>query len=1123
MSSVQVQISQLPPAGPITGTEAVPIVQNGQTLRTTTGAIASGPALTATFLTQSQETSLVNSRYLSTSTGLGLTDGGPTSFLRLSLNGASGSLETVASGIVVKNGSNAVVSRSIAVSGLGLAVANANGTGGNPTLSLNGIAGAIANLGGTGFIGIVGGTTATERLIAGTANQITVANGNGAAGNPTILIADDPTLPGTGAMRVPVGTNAQQPAGINGQIRYNSDILAFEGYSNGGWGTFLTAGGVLSFSGGTTGLTPSVPIGGNVVLGGTVVPAHGGTGANTLTGYVKGNGTSAMTASTTIPNSDITGLGTMATQNASAVAITGGTITGTGISGATITGSTIDGTTIGAGTAAAGTFTTVAMTSGTVSSTPVNPTDIVNKDYADSLASGLNYHQPANYATTAALAAYTYNNGASGVGATITANANGALSLGGGSPTATQRVLIKDEPGAAAAYNGVYVVTNAGSPSTPFVLTRATDYDTTGAGTNEIDQGDYILVISGTLASTAWVQQTPLPITIGTTTLTYVQFNAPVTYSAGTGLTLAGTTFSITNTGVSAASYGSASQVPVLAINAQGQVTSASNTSIAISSSAVSGLAASATTDTTNAANITSGTLPSARLSGSYTGITGVGTLVAGTWNASTIGVGYGGTGLTATPTNGQLAIGNGSGYSLANLSAGTNVTITNTAGGITISATPSFGGTVTSVNMTVPSFLTVSGNPITTSGTLAVAYSGTALPVANGGTGAGTLTGYLYGNGTSAFTASTTIPNSAITGLGTMSTQNAGAVAITGGTIEGTTVGATTASIVRGTTVTATIQFTGSGAGLTSIPNSATTATAVNTASTIVARDASGNFAAGTITAALNGNASTATSATTATTATSATTASNVALGAANQVVYQTGSGATSFITAPSSSNTYLSWNGTSFTWAAAGTGTVTSVAVSGGTTGLTTSGGPVTTSGTITFAGTLVAANGGTGLSTYTVGDLLYASGTSALSKLALGTSGYVLTAGASAPAYVAQSTLSVGNATTATNIGGGAAGSLPYNTGSGATAFLALGTTGYVLTAGASAPAYVAQSTLSVGSATNATNTAITANSTNAPYYLTFVSATSGNLPQLVNSTITCNPSTGAITGGISGGTF
>ena len=148
----------------------------------------------------------------------------------------------------------------------------------------------------------------------------------------------------------------------------------------------------------------------------------------------------------------------------------------------------------------------------------------------------------------------------------------------------------------------------------------------------------------------------------------------------------------------------------------------------------------------------------------------------------------------------------------------------------------------------------------------------------------------------------------------------------------------------------------------------------------------------------------------------------------------------------------------------------TVSSVQVSGGTTGLTASGGPITTSGTITLAGTLIASNGGTGFSSYTTGDMLFASGASAISKLSLGTTNFVLTAGASAPQYVAQSTLAVG---TATNLAGGSAGASPYQTGSGATTFLSLGTSGHVLTAGASAPQYVAQSTLSVGTATNIAN--------------------------------------------------
>jgi hypothetical protein len=176
-----------------------------------------------------------------------------------------------------------------------------------------------------------------------------------------------------------------------------------------------------------------------------------------------------------------------------------------------------------------------------------------------------------------------------------------------------------------------------------------------------------------------------------------------------------------------------------------------------------------------------------------------------------------------------------------------------------------------------------------------------------------------------------------------------------------------------------------------------------------------------------------------------------------------------------------------------------------------------PINISGTVISLTTVPANLGGTGQSSYTTGDLLYASGSTTLSKLTLGTNGYVLTASGSAPAYVAQSTLSVG---TATNIAGGAAGSVPYNSASGTTTFLALGTSGYVLTAGASAPSYVAQSTLAVGSATN---TGTTASSTAATHYLVFKSATTGNLPELVNSSISVYPSTGVITGGISGGTF
>jgi len=121
------------------------------------------------------------------------------------------------------------------------------------------------------------------------------------------------------------------------------------------------------------------------------------------------------------------------------------------------------------------TATSAALTTGTITTAPTNNTDIVNKQYADAIASGIHFHEAVALATTAALPANTYNNGTSGVGATLTANANGALSIDSTLTVVAERVLIKNE--VAGANNGVYVVTQVGSAGTPYILTRATDFD----------------------------------------------------------------------------------------------------------------------------------------------------------------------------------------------------------------------------------------------------------------------------------------------------------------------------------------------------------------------------------------------------------------------------------------------------------------------------------------------------------------------------------------------------------------------------------------------------------------------------------------------------------------------
>ena len=147
-------------------------------------------------------------------------------------------------------------------------------------------------------------------------------------------------------------------------------------------------------------------------------------------------------------------------------------------------------------------------------------------------------------------------------------------------------------------------------------------------------------------------------------------------------------------------------------------------------------------------------------------------------------------------------------------------------------------------------------------------------------------------------------------------------------------------------------------------------------------------------------------------------------------------------------------------------------------------------------------------------TAGAIAYQTGSGATSFLSLGTSGYVLTSGASAPSYTAQSSLAVG---TATNLAGGVASNIPYQSGAGATAFLANGTTGQVLTSnGASAPSWTTPT--AYATVTDDTTTAGTR-------YLLFANQTSGNLAtEYTSSTkLTYWPATGAITNGLNGGTF
>ena len=426
-----------------------------------------------------------------------------------------------------------------------------------------------------------------------------------------------------------------------------------------------------------------------------------------------------------------------------------------------------------------------------------------------------------------------------------------------------------------------------------------------------------------TQANSGWVCTISTGGTLGTTPVTWSQLASAASYFAGTGLTLSSYTFSITPVGT-AGTYGSASQVPVFVTNASGQVTSVTNTSISIAPSQI------------NATIPNSGlTNSSITINGSAISLGGSATITAVNPNALTIG-----TGLSGSSYNGSSAV---------------TIALANTA--------------VTAASYTLAS-----------------------------------VTFNAQGQATAASSASTTGSGNVVLATSpTLVTPNLG----TPSTLVGT-------------------NITGTASGLS-----------------------------------IGGNAAT------------ATTATNLSGTTQYSVPYQSGSATTSFLSPGTSGSLLMTLGAVSAPiW--------------------------VATSSLTTGSATNIA--GGA------AGSVPYQTGSGATTFLALGTSGYVLTAGASAPQYTAQSSLSVG---TATNLAGGAASNIVYQSASGTTAFLANGTSGQFLQSnGSSAPTWATP--VSYASVTDDTTT-------NATRYPLFANQTSGNLAtEYTSSTkLQYNPSTGTLT--------
>lgn len=168
----------------------------------------------------------------------------------------------------------------------------------------------------------------------------------------------------------------------------------------------------------------------------------------------------------------------------------------------------------------------------TLSGDPSLPLHAATKQYVDNLAAGLNFHASVHAATIENLSA-TYNNGSSGFGATLTSTANIALSVDNHLVNIGERVLVKNQN--SSFQNGIYVLTSQGSSSDHWVLTRATDADNTPSG--EVGYGDFVFVQNGYVNSGyGFILNTSGTINLGSTGLSYVEFNAGKTVIAANGL-----------------------------------------------------------------------------------------------------------------------------------------------------------------------------------------------------------------------------------------------------------------------------------------------------------------------------------------------------------------------------------------------------------------------------------------------------------------------------------------------------------------------------------------------------------------------------------------------------------
>lgn len=273
----------------------------------------------------------------------------------------------------------------------------------------------------------------------------------------------------------------------------------------------------------------------------TSVAVSGANGIGVSGSPVTTSGTIALTLGAITP-STVNGV-TLSGSSTPTLAVTGtSSISGANTGDQTIT---LTGDVTGTGT---GSFATTVKSSVVLAGNPTtttqtpadNSTKIATTAYVDNAVLGQDFKEAVKYASTTALPTVVYNNGSSGVGATITAVGFGAISLDSNTPSVADRVLIKNQ--VSTFQNGIYVVTTVGTVAAVFVLTRSTDFNQS----TDIDTGDSVFVTSGsTQSTTTWAYNGIDAPTLGTTAITFVQTAGQGSFTAGNGIAITGNSIAI--------------------------------------------------------------------------------------------------------------------------------------------------------------------------------------------------------------------------------------------------------------------------------------------------------------------------------------------------------------------------------------------------------------------------------------------------------------------------------------------------------------------------------------------------------------------------------------------------